>query len=249
MSIDCPPGVILVDKPAGRTSFAMVRAVRKACGIKKVGHAGTLDPFATGLLVICIGRPATRLIGGLMEGSKEYFATVVLGKVSTTHDPEGQISDGEPAESLDDDLIESVMARFRGEILQTPPHYSAVKYKGKPLYHYARKGVHVEKEPRAVTIQTLEWGRSRPVGEVQAVALDLRIVCSKGTYIRSLAADMGRALGCGAYLDSLRRTASGFFTVSEAIPGGGLYGERAAELVRENMIPLEEVQNLLQLSK
>lgn len=248
MMPECDPGVILVDKPAGRTSFAIVRAVRTACGIKKVGHAGTLDPFATGLLVVCIGRPATRLIGGLMDGDKEYLATVVLGRVSTTHDPEGEISPGEPVDHIDDQQIESVMQGLRGTIMQTPPQYSALKHKGKPLYHYARKGVHVEKAPRQVKIHTLEWERNGATGTSGGAALDLRIVCSKGTYIRTLAADIGTALGCGAYLSALRRTGSGFFTVSAAVAGAELYEENAPELVRDNMISLQEVQKLLQLS-
>lgn len=248
MMVECDPGVILIDKPVGRTSFAMVRAVRKACGVKKVGHAGTLDPFATGLLVICIGRPATRLIDGLMDGRKEYLATVVLGKVSTTLDPEGEITEGGPVDSIDDRRIETVLARFRGKIMQKPPQYSAVKYKGKPLYHYARKGVHVEKEPRAVTIHTLERQPTEIRHESGTVKLDLRVVCSKGTYIRTLADDIGAALGCGAYLSALRRTQSGFFVVSDALPGNALYEENAPELVHGSMIPLEEIQKLLQLS-
>lgn len=247
MMPECDPGVILVDKPVGRTSFAMVRAVRKACGIKKVGHAGTLDPFATGLLVICIGRPATRLIGGLMDGRKEYLATMVLGKVSTTLDPEGDISDGGPVAGIDAQQVEAVLEQFRGTILQTPPQYSALKHKGKPLYHYARKGVHVEKEPREVNIHTLEWQRHESIDENGIFTLNLRVVCSKGTYIRSLAADIGSVLECGAYLTALRRTQSGFFNVSNAMPGDGLYEENAPELVRANMIPLEEFQKILQL--
>lgn len=226
----------------------MVRAVRKACGIKKVGHAGTLDPFATGLLVICIGRAATRIISGLMGGRKEYLATMVLGKVSTTLDPEGEITDGGPVSRIDDQQIDAVFEQFRGPIMQTPPQYSAVKYKGKPLYHYARKGVYVEKEPREVSIHTLEWQRNESINENGIAALDLRITCSKGTYIRSLAADIGSVLGCGAYLSALRRTQSGFFNVAKAIPGGELYKENATELVRENMMSVDEVQKSLQLS-
>lgn len=248
MIVGFDSGVILVDKPAGRTSFAMVRAVRKACGIKKVGHAGTLDPFATGLLVICIGRQATRLIGGLMDGDKEYLATVVLGKVSTTLDPEGDISVGGPVGLIGKSDIEAVMETFAGTIKQTPPQYSAVKHKGKPLYHYARKGEYVEKEPRQVTVHTLEWRRNESKQSDGILVLDLRIVCSKGTYIRSLAADIGTALGCGGYLAALRRTESGFFNVSNAVPGNGLYEENASELIHENIISVAEVQKSLQLS-
>jgi len=245
---DYDPGVILVDKPAGRTSFAMVRAVRKACGVKKVGHAGTLDPFATGLLVICIGRPATRLIDGLMGGDKEYLATMVLGKISTTLDPEGDISEGGPVPVLDDCTVEDVLAKFRGAIMQTVPQYSAVKHKGKPLYHYARKGIHVEKEPRQVHVHTLERVQSETEATGDAAVLDLRIVCSKGTYIRSLAADIGAELGCGAYLSALRRTRSGFFDVSGALHGDVLYETNSAEQVRRQMITVPQVEKYLQLS-
>ncbi len=119
----------------------MVRSVRRIFGVKKVGHAGTLDPFASGLLVVCIGRPATRLIGMLMEGKKTYQATVVLGKVSTTQDPEGEISEGGPMSGIDRDTIGVALDRFKGTIMQTPPRFSALKHKGKPLYHYARKGI------------------------------------------------------------------------------------------------------------
>ena len=248
MMPESDPGVLLVDKPAGKTSFAMVRAVRKACGIKKVGHAGTLDPFATGLLVICIGRPATRLVGELMDGCKEYLATMVLGKVSTTLDPEGEISAGGPVSRITTEQIEAALEPFRGNIMQTPPQYSAVKHKGKPLYHYARKGEYVEKAPRAVRIHTLEWQRSESVDGNPISTLDLRIICSKGTYIRSLAADIGSTLGCGAYLSTLRRTQSGFFNVSESVPGSELYTENASNLVREYMIPVDEIQKSLQLS-
>jgi tRNA pseudouridine55 synthase len=198
--------------------------------------------------VICVGRPATRLIGGLMGANKEYLATVALGNVSTTLDPEGEISAGGPVDQIDEPGIESVLETFRGTIMQAPPQYSAVKHKGKPLYHYARKGVHVEKEPRRVTIHTLEWRRKTVRGENGTLTLELRIVCSKGTYIRSLAADIGRTLGCGAYLAALRRTRSGFFNVENAVPGSGLYERKSPELVRANMIPVENIQKILQLS-
>jgi len=247
MTCESDAGVLLVDKPAGRTSFAMVRAVRRACGIKKVGHAGTLDPFATGLLVLCIGRPATRLIEQLMVGEKEYLATVILGKTSTTLDPEGDISAGGATDRVNGELVESVLARFRGTIMQTPPQYSAVKHKGKPLYHYARRGVHVEKEPRQVTIHTLEWDRNAGEQGGGLSALDLRIVCSKGTYIRSLAADIGEELGCGAYLSALRRTQSGCFNVSDAVDGTALYSGDGPELVKKNMITVEDIRKTLQL--
>jgi tRNA pseudouridine55 synthase len=246
MSVQAEPGVVLVDKPPGRTSFSVVRSVRNIFGVKKVGHAGTLDPFASGLLVVCIGRPATRLIGKLMEGEKTYQATVVLGKVSTTQDPEGEISAGGPVPALDRDTIEAALEDFRGTIIQTPPRFSALKYRGKPLYHYARKGIAITKEPREVTIHELQLKGLELGSDEDSPLLELLIKCSKGTYIRSLAEDIGNALGCGAYLSALRRTQSGCFTVEESIPGDSLNDLRKAQWVRQQRIDVGQVQNLLQ---
>lgn len=246
MSVQADPGVVLVDKLPGRTSFSVVRSVRRIFGVKKVGHAGTLDPFASGLLVVCIGRPATRLIGMLMEGKKTYQATVVLGKVSTTQDPEGEISEGGPMSGIDRDTIGVALDRFKGTIMQTPPRFSALKHKGKPLYHYARKGIEITKEPREVTVQELELTDLALAPDGGAPTMDLRIKCSKGTYIRSLAEDIGKALGCGAYLSALRRTQSGCFSVEESIPGDSLDDSLNAQWVRQQRINVEQVQKLLQ---
>ena len=240
------PGVVLVDKQPGRSSFSIVRAVRRIFGVKKVGHAGTLDPFASGLLVVCIGRPATRLIGSLMNGEKSYLATVILGKVSTTLDPEGEISRSGPVGQLSSERIEEVLSRFRGRIMQTPPQFSAVKHQGKPLYHYARKGISIEKEAREVSIHQREMSEAGLLDVDTEPKIELEIRCSKGTYIRSLAADIGEALGCGAYLSELRRTRSGFFSVANSIPGAYLYDAEMNESVRARRIPVEEVQKLLQ---
>lgn len=239
------PGVVLVDKIPGKTSFSVVRSVRKIFGVKKVGHAGTLDPFASGLLVVCVGRPATRLIGELMEGDKTYHATVVLGKTSTTQDPEGEISAGGPVDDIDSLKLETALTGFRGKILQTPPHYSALKHKGKPLYHYARKGIKITKEPREVTVHELELTSLNLKSENTEPSMELLVRCSKGTYIRSLAEDIGRALGCGAYLSQLRRTRSGCFSVDDCIPGGCLDDPEKAQWVRKRRIEVEEVQKLL----
>ena len=224
----------------------MVRSVRRIFGVKKVGHAGTLDPFASGLLVVCIGRPATRLIGLLMEGEKTYHATVVLGMVSTTQDPEGEISPGGPVSGLGRDTIEAVLDSFRGTIMQTPPRFSALKHKGKPLYHYARKGIEITKEPREVTVHELELTGLPPVPGDGLPTMDLRIKCTKGTYIRSLAEDIGNALGCGAYLSALRRTQSGCFAVEDSIPGDSLDDSLQVEWVRRQRIEVEQVEKLLQ---
>ncbi len=235
-----PPGIYPVDKPAGVSSFRMVQQLRRLLGIKKVGHTGTLDPFASGVLVLCAGRPATRLIPKLMAGDKEYEATLQLGVVTDTHDPEGRVVAKRPVPELAASEIAACLARFTGEQLQTPPAYSALKHKGKPLYYYARRGIEVVKEPRKITIrelQCLALGRE---------TVSLKIVCSKGTYIRSLAADIGEFLGCGAHLIHLQRTRNGLFSLAEIMPGHKLFGARSESHVLEpHRISVERVKELL----
>lgn len=240
------PGFVLVDKLPGKSSFRVVRSIRRIFGVKKVGHAGTLDPFASGLLVIGIGRPATRLIGPLMEGDKTYIATVALGKVSSTQDPEGEIRQSGSTETVDAERTEEVLAQFRGVINQTPPHFSALKHKGKPLYHYARQGIKITKAPREVTIHELRLHGPGLRLDGPLPSIELLVRCSKGTYIRSLAEDIGTALGCGAYLSALRRTQSGFFSVTDSIPGGQLEEPEKLQWVREQRIEVEQVEKLLQ---
>lgn len=244
--IDGEAGVLLVDKPVGATSFAMVRAVRKIVGIKKVGHAGTLDPFASGLLIVCIGRPATKMISLFMDEEKEYVATLCLGSVSTTQDPEGDIVTRRWDEPYTRVEIQSVLDRFKGEILQTPPSFSALKYKGKPLYHYARKGIVVKKEARKIHIHSLEWIDQKDRIWRDDPFITIKVVSGKGTYIRSLAADIGEQLGCGAYLTSLRRTRSGGFSVEDSL-AGTLFSETGAhEKIKNRLLSVGDVQNLLQ---
>ncbi len=243
-----PGGVFLVDKPAGPTSFAMVRALRRLLGIKKIGHAGTLDPFASGLLVLCAGRSATKMVSSFMDGEKEYLATLCLGVETETHDPEGVVVRRSPVGILPAAAIEETLASFRGRQLQTPPAFSALKHKGRPLYDYARKGICIVKEPREIAVSLLERidaGEDLAGDECQ---LPLRVVCSKGTYIRSLAADIGRRLGCGAYLRELRRTRSGCFSVAGSIDGGQLLGNLTREKVIKTALSVEQACNLLQLS-
>ena len=224
----------------------MVRKVRKALGMKKVGHAGTLDPFATGLLVICAGRPATKMISLLMDGEKEYLATIRLGIETSTLDPEGEITSTKPIGMLTEKMIETCLQEFRGEQLQVPPIYSALKHKGKPLYHYARKGIAIEKPPRSVHIHTLErTDDGRELNDSQPY-LTIRVVCSKGTYIRSLGADIGKALGCGAYLTALRRVRSGCFHVRDSVEGIYLQEEDARERLMKKVLSVADVRNLLQ---
>jgi tRNA pseudouridine55 synthase len=237
-------GVYLVDKPAGPTSFRMVQHVRRALGIKKVGHAGTLDPFASGLLVICAGRPATREISRLMAAEKEYEAILHLGVETETQDPEGAVTAQRPVGDLPPEEIEKCLACFRGELLQAPPAYSAVKHEGKPLYHYARKGISIAKEPRAILIKSLE-GR-----KIARDRLLIRVTCSKGTYIRTLAADIGRDLGCGAHLVALRRLRIGPFSVKDALFGNELLDrELAPGILHRYHLTVTEVLHKIERSE
>lgn len=219
-------GIYLVDKPAGPSSFRIVQQVRRALGVRKVGHAGTLDPFASGLLIVCAGRPATRMISRLMAGEKEYEAVLHLGTETDTLDPEGRVIAERPVPELSAGEIEACLAGFRGSQLQAPPAYSAVKHQGRPLYHYARRGISIAREPRPVMISKLEGRR------IAGDRLAIKVSCSKGTYIRCLAADIGRSLGCGAHLGSLRRLRSGPFFVDNALPGSDLTDpEKAREVL------------------
>lgn len=210
---DFTAGLVLIDKPIGPTSFRMIQHVRRALQIKKVGHSGTLDPFASGLLIVCIGRPATRLIPRLMVGDKLYEAELRLGVETDTLDLEGRVVAEHQVPALDLAVVQACLDGFMGDQLQAPPAFSAVKHQGKPLYHYARNGVIVEKAPRPVRIDELTCTFLREE------AMGIRVRCSKGTYIRTLAADIGKALGCGAHLTALRRLENGPFSVDTAVPG------------------------------
>jgi len=230
-------GVYLVDKPVGPSSFRIVQKVRRALGIKKTGHAGTLDPFASGLLIICAGRPATRLISQLMAGEKEYEATLALGVETSTQDTEGEVTATASVAGLDEARVLACLAGFVGEQLQVPPLYSALKHLGKPLYHYARKGVDIPREPRPVTISVLECL------EFTGDSLKILVRCGKGTYIRALAFDIGRNLGCGAHLTALRRLRSGGFSVADAVAGEALFDDplQARELLHRKGLTVKEV--------
>ncbi|MFW5942793.1 MAG: tRNA pseudouridine(55) synthase TruB, partial [Chloroflexota bacterium] len=197
-------GLLNVDKPLHLTSHDVVARVRRLCDTRRVGHAGTLDPLASGVLVLAVGR-ATRLLEYVVGQPKEYQARVRLGQETNTYDGEGEITAQRPVPVTRAD-VEQALQQFRGDIAQIPPMYSALKKGGKRLYELARQGKEVEREARRVTIYDLEiltW--DRPV-------LTVRVRCSTGTYIRSLAHDLGQALGTGAYLSGLRRTAIGAFS-------------------------------------
>lgn len=233
-------GIFLLDKPVGPSSFRMVQLVRRALSIKKVGHAGTLDPFASGLLIICAGRPATRLISQFMDGHKRYEAVLRLGIETTTQDLDGEVVAQKEVGAFAREELEQSLAGFVGHQLQIPPQYSALKHLGKPLYHYARRGIVIEKAARPITIfklQLLEAGHD---------TLRIMVDCSKGTYIRTLAADIGRVLGCGAHLVALRRLQSGSFTVADAVDGGILQEPiLARQALLARVLTVEEVLAVL----
>ena len=212
-----------VDKPAGCTSFDVVRVVRRGTGQRKVGHAGTLDPIATGLLMILVARPATRLQDLFMSLRKEYTGTVRLGEKTPSHDTETEVTERTDSSEVTTTDIESVCRTFVGTINQVPPMYSAVKIDGERLYKKARRGEHVDRPPRQVTIYDLE------VLEHDGPDLTLRVECSKGTYIRSLARDIGAELGVGAHVTALRRTRIGPFHVEDAWPLDRLQSELGAQ--------------------
>lgn len=239
-------GVFLVDKPAGVSSFHVVSRVRRILNIKKVGHAGTLDPFATGLLVICAGRPATKLISKFMDGEKEYLATLKLGAETTTQDPEGEVTNRRPVGEISAVEIENCLLKYTGRQMQVPPAYSALKHKGKPLYYYARKGIEVKKDAREIKISTLERTDGQHDLSGEEAELGIRVVCGKGTYIRTLGADIGNALGCGAYLVQLRRTRSGSFGVEKSIHWDELSGSDPFNRCINKMITVEQACNVLQ---
>jgi tRNA pseudouridine55 synthase len=205
-------GFLNIDKPAGITSHDVVARVRRVIRQKRVGHAGTLDPAATGVLVVALGA-ATRLIEYVQDAtSKRYLATVRLGATTTTDDAEGEPLSSAPVPDLSAAELERALDTFRGDILQVPPMYSALHHQGRRLHELAREGIVVERDPRPVTIERLELVEWTPP------RLNIDVMCSKGTYIRSLARDIGTTLGCGAYLEALRRTAVGTFNITSATP-------------------------------
>jgi len=204
-------GVLVIDKRQGPTSFEVVRRVKAALGSKRAGHTGTLDPMATGVLPVCLGE-ATKLAGLLTESDKSYDAVVRLGVVTDTQDVTGTILESRPVPPLSMELLEAALERFRGTFSQLPPMYSAVKVKGKRLYERARAGESVERTPRQVTVFSLV------LRDFSASECTLSVRCSKGFFVRTLAEDLGAAVGCGGTLKSLRRTASGHFAIDRAVP-------------------------------
>jgi len=202
--------VILIDKPVDWTSFDVVRKIRSLIKIKKVGHAGTLDPLATGLLIVCTGR-FTKKINEYMGMEKEYTGTFTLGAVTPTYDLESSPVEISDFSGITEAQIHGATAAFTGEIKQVPPIHSAIKKDGKPVYLMARKGIDVQLEPRTITV------KSFTIEKIELPVVHFKVVCSTGTYIRSLANDYGQHLGCGAYLSSLRRTRIGEFLADKAL--------------------------------
>lgn len=199
-----------MDKAAGMTSHDVVAISRRALGTKKIGHCGTLDPLATGLLILTVGR-GTKIQDLLMSEDKEYAGTMRLGEITDSQDADGKVLETKPVPAFSAEELEAAFAKFRGDFYQTPPMVSAIKKEGVPLYKLARQGKSVEREPRFVHVYA---------SQVEAIRLpdvDFRMVCSKGFYVRTFAHDIGQTLGCGAHLAALRRTKSGRFVVDGAV--------------------------------
>lgn len=223
-----PNGVLVVDKPSGMTSHDVVDRVREIFGTRKVGHAGTLDPDATGVLVLGLGT-ATRLLSFAQEGPKRYLAEAAFGRTTSTQDASGDVLEERPV-AIDESSLRAAAATFVGEIQQVPPMVSAVKVGGERLYRKARRGETVERAPRTVTIHSLEVTRFEPPDRAT-----FEIVCSAGTYVRTLIHDVGEALGCGGHMTKLRRTEASGFAEDDAIPLGSVGREDlrpSVEIVR-----------------
>ena len=227
-------GIILMDKNEGETSFDVVKRFRRSLDLKKVGHSGTLDPFATGLLIILLGQ-GTKLSPYLMMGEKRYLASIRLGVETDTLDPTGRVVQVRPIPELEPEEIKRNILKFVGDIEQVPPIFSAVNYKGKRAYELARKGIKVELQKKVVTIYSIEIISI----DIPEITIDVR--CSAGTYIRSLAADIGKALGSTAHLTSLRRLSSGPFQVKDALNSRQLESITSDTLLSDRLIALNDV--------
>src|SRR5271165_3945348 len=222
-------GAILIDKPAGPTSHDVVDAIRRQFGIKKVGHCGTLDPAATGLLIIVLGR-GTKLSEKLMSDDKVYEGTIRFGETTDSYDTDGELVGSLPVPPMTVEQLNEAADTFVGDLMQVPPMVSAVKKGGVPLYKLARKGIEVPREPRLVHVYSFRFTDYRePIGSFS-------VACTKGTYVRSLAHELGQKLGCGAHLATLRRVVSGKFDVADAIEFEHALGLSLGEL-EQRVIP------------
>jgi tRNA pseudouridine55 synthase len=226
-------GALLVDKPAGWTSHDVVDRLRRHLGVRKVGHCGTLDPMATGLLVIVLGR-ATKLSDALMASDKVYAGRIKFGETTNSYDADGELVASLPVPPLTLESLNETAAGFVGDLMQAPPMVSAAKIKGVPLYKLARKGIEVTREPRLVHVYNLRFtSYHEPFGE-------FRLACTKGTYVRSIAHELGQAIGCGAHLAELRRLDSGRFSVADALPLEDLLRLQPGEL-KARVIPFTQL--------
>jgi tRNA pseudouridine55 synthase len=229
-------GVLLIDKAAGMTSHDVVAIVRNRLETQKVGHCGTLDPFATGLLLIVVGR-GTKIQDLLMSEDKEYVGTIKLGEVTNSQDRDGEITATHPVADFSHSQIEAAFAKYHGDFYQTPPMVSALKRDGVPLYKLAREGKVVEREPRLVHVYAHE------IQSVRLPEIDFRVICSKGFYVRTYAHDLGQELGCGAHLAALRRTKSGRFKVDGSVTVEELKTE-TRERIASRIISLPDVSRM-----
>jgi tRNA pseudouridine55 synthase len=230
-------GILLVDKPRDHTSHDVVARLRGILKMKRIGHAGTLDPMATGLLIILVGK-ATRVSQYLISLDKEYEGTVELGKVTDTQDADGEVMETRPVPALTEAQIQAAINGFLGDQYQTPPMFSAIKIDGVPLYKSARKGEDIEREPRFIRVSTWEMTR------FALPQFDFRLRCTKGTYVRTLAHDLGQKLGCGAHLAALRRTATDKFHVSQAITIDQLQALTPPEIEKRLIAPRDAVPSV-----
>ncbi len=230
-------GILLVDKPGDHTSHDVVARLRGKLQLRRIGHAGTLDPMATGLLIILVGK-ATRVSQYLIGLDKEYEGTVELGKVTDTQDAEGEMMETRPVPPFTAAEITAAMAGFLGDQYQKPPMYSAVKIGGVPLYRSARKGVEVEREARFIRV--MNWELTR----LELPRFDFRLRCTKGTYVRTLAHDLGQKLGCGGHIAALRRTATEKFHVSQALTLDQINALSLPEIEKRLIAPRDAVPSL-----
>ena len=227
-------GILNIDKPPDLTSHDVVAQVRRICEQKRVGHAGTLDPMATGVLVVCLGE-ATRLVEYLADSRKSYQSKIRFGITTDSFDAKGRVVQKRDWSDLSLQLIERALAGFTGRIQQVPPMYSALKHQGQPLYRLARRGITVERKPRTVEIYAIK------IMDWQPPDLTLRVDCSKGTYVRVLAHDLGQAVGPGAHLFGLTRLAVGQFRLEEAVSLDMLLNERESGFWRRHLLPIHDV--------
>ncbi len=231
-------GILLIDKPRDHTSHDVIARLRGILKMKRVGHAGTLDPMATGLLIVLVGK-ATRVSQYLISLDKEYEGTIELGKVTDTQDADGEVMETRPVPPLTQVQVQAAINGFLGDQYQTPPMYSAIKIDGVPLYKSARKGEDVEREPRFIRVMSWEVTSFAPP------RFDFRMRVSKGTYVRTLAHDLGQKLGCGAHLAGLRRTATDKFNVSQALTLEQLQAMSTPEIEKRLIAPRDAIPSFV----